>query len=381
MGCKQVYQKALRNEGIMSLTDITDREGNLIVWENRSLPLPSECLKPAYTKLLDNINVDAAKVVRNTEWTNIFLVDGNITEGSVMWKFRVHRFEVHNSVRMSDALGPPKCTYICKAGSLLKVDGPPPLMGTLLTNFLVGLPRKKASGKSTRTYIGRKQDDIGIMQQYRWKDGKEIFDTSAAHLRCMRNKSRQGIHPGIQKWSLYCTWVPNHRSVWQELWVTYLPEKIAGFTWQVLYRVAATNDWRHPTLPPTDARTHCERCRIGALESINHCLWECSKAMSIWSWIWFLGPLTTHDEGQVFRPSLSQALIGEPLNDTNAIPGKWCRPYIWLPCGVYGWQGILKRSPQRHEPTIVTKAKIWSHIRITLQAEWRKKWKKDSITP
>lgn len=63
------------------------------------------------------------------------------------------------------------------------------------------------------------------MKRYRWRDGKEIFDTLVAHLRNIQNKCGQDQHTSIQKWYRYYTWTPNHKTIWKEIWVGYLPKK------------------------------------------------------------------------------------------------------------------------------------------------------------
>lgn len=103
-------------------------------------------------------------------------------------------------------------------------------------------------------------------------------------------------------------------------------------------------------------------------------LWSCSKVSRIWEWITFLGPLTLQDLSQAFCPSVGQALVGKPLDDASAIPVKWwqliCLMALWFIWIVRNSESI---PPTKAVPAIVTRARVWSQIRMSLKVVWERK--------
>lgn len=140
--------------------------------------------------------------------------------------------------------------------------------------------------------------------------------------------------------------------------------------------MAATNKWRFFKTPPSNARTHCTRCRSAIVETIAHCLWEHPRARVIWDWVTFLGPITSQDIDQDFSSTLSQSLIGEPIVDLCTIPQRWWR-VLRLVAMWFIWTARNSESiPKVHVPIVVTKASIWNQIRITLRLNGRRKGRK-----
>lgn len=193
------------------------------------------------------------------------------------------------------------------------------------------------------------------------------------HLRKMQQGDSSIQHISIQKWSQSGSWSSDPRSMWKLIWAPYIPEKISCFVWQVMYHAATTNTRHFPILPNADSQRHYERCIGNMIETIEPCLWECPKAASIWRWITFLGPLTAQDPDQLFIPLMSQALIGEPLEDDVPIPKIWWQLLRMIAMWFIWKERNTETIPKQPEMMRATQAKICHQIRISLRVEWEKR--------
>lgn len=65
-----------------------DRVGNFMAWENYEQTALLENLQRLYDALLENIDLQEARVKQNREKVMIYVAKGGIKEGSMMWAFR-----------------------------------------------------------------------------------------------------------------------------------------------------------------------------------------------------------------------------------------------------------------------------------------------------
>lgn len=77
-------------------------------------------------------------------------------------------------------------------------------------------------------------------------------------------------------------------------------------------------------------KTHCERCRDLAAEDANHYFWECSSVALIWWWICYMLQATSSQLEESVPLTMSQALMGGPLEDSESVPQKWWEAAIWI---------------------------------------------------
>lgn len=317
-----VRAKLLRFEGINILKDMVDPQCQLIQWKDRSTPLP-ETLAAAYRKLCANLDVDASKVVQQAHLISIFVTEGRMSEGSIVWEIRCPRGHWMDRYRTDDALPTPIATYKHTHGVLQKVEPFMPEQDSILGRIIVGLPRTDSQGKKQLTYIGKMDDAIAASERYQWKGGREIFNTTTFHMRLQRNKLGDSYHMGILMWEQYTTWRPHPTELWSLVWQSFLGRKHCCFLWQILHRSVAINQWRFQMEPDSDGRKHCKQCNSPIVEDVNHTLWHCPRTWPIWDWVSFMLPLTSDDPTQLIQLTECQALMGEPLNASPMPPPKW----------------------------------------------------------
>lgn len=120
------------------------------------------------------------------------------------------------------------------------------------------------------------------------------------------------------------------------IWQPFLAVKESCFAWQILYQIPATNKWRHQGISNSEEEQQCKRCK-GAIEDTKHCLLDCPKVRPIWEWVALLTPLTSQDNSRRIAVSPQQALLGEDLDCSPAIPQHWWSAlritslwHIWL---------------------------------------------------
>lgn len=163
----------------------------------------------------------------------------------------------------------------------------------------MGLPWTDSAGKRSLSLIAKQADAIAITEQYCWRDGGQIFDVTSKRLRLLLNQGNSLANKNILRWNHHLDWTPDQNSLWQRIWISFLPEKNSYFAWQVLFHAPATNKWRFQKIRGPHPSKRCERCLTGATEDVADCMWECSKAQVIWHWIASLAPLTSPDPSQV----------------------------------------------------------------------------------
>lgn len=107
-----------------------------------------------------------------------------------------------------------------------------------------------------------------------------------------------------------------------------------------------------------------------------HCFWSCAKAATIWNWVQTIMPQASGDPEQICQLTTSQALIGDPLDDSPVILEKWWAalrfPTLWL---IWKARNVETIQGGKGAP-IATKRKIWHRTWLYLKAGWkcRKAW-------
>lgn len=372
MGSKLVQQQQLRKGGIEVVGDIVDRFGKLLQWEERRQTDLPERLRGRYIKLLDNIDLQADKVKCRRAKTAVFVTQGQISDGSIIWRYRIEHSKVADRLDVGADMGGSPRAFTHVSGTLFPALQAPPFPDLPLFRIHAGMPRTSSNYGTTLSLIARPEDDTALALQFRWDDGRSIFDTSTQNLRNLLNKRNDKTHCSIVKWTRYTSWVPNTKLMWGKIWASFIPEKISCLAWQVAHRVIATNRWRFNKVPDPDVRKKCDRCSVCDSEDVNHCMWGCHKANLVWQWIARLSTCTAQDQSQQFFPSVTHALMGEPLPDSIAIPVRWWELlrlsamwYVWLARNAETFQ-------EKPEPLSVTKVKVWHQIKIVMRSEWGK---------
>lgn len=102
-------------------------------------------------------------------------------------------------------------------------------------------------------HLGRWHRERLMITQYRWQDGTPLLHSSTAQLRLLQVHGQAAAHSALHKWNRQLgTPVPD------EIWIsTWLPFRSAAENtlWQLVYRIPATNHWRHPDRPASDPDT------------------------------------------------------------------------------------------------------------------------------
>lgn len=245
-----------------------------------------------------------------------------------------------------------------------------PAQGTPLRRITAGLPSLDGIGSQKLLFVARQGDAIEITQQFQWRNGKEIFDTSTSQIRRILYSGNADEHISVARWTAQLQYPLHIKTTCNSIWKPFLSIKESCFAWQVLYQIAATNQWRFQGIPNSKADKLCGRCKE-AIEDTLHCLWGCVKAKAIWNWVTFLVPLTSQDTDRVISITPQQALLGDILNCSPTIPQHW-----WMALRVTTlWNIWLDRiADVRYNRGSVnrTKARIWQQMRPYLRAEWSK---------
>lgn len=117
---------------------------------------------------------------------------------------------------------------------------------------MVGLPRLNTKGGRAMAFIGSLRDEIAIIEQYQWSDGKPIFEVDTRMLRLILNPPTNSVHARVGKWLNYTLWDPTPQYRWKSTWTKFCSTKFDCLQWQILYRVLTTNSWRFQGYPQGD---------------------------------------------------------------------------------------------------------------------------------
>lgn len=173
----------------------------------------------------------------------------------------------------------PAATFTVTGQNLQSVSNRPPARETPLRRILVRSPQ----GSSGRIHWGDWGSALGICTQYVWTDGTRLINSSTSQLRLLQERQHAGTHPALAKWTNQLR-KPIENDIWRFTWISYRSAAENTFLWQILYRIPATNKWRHPDSPATDPATWCVRCQLGVQEDLLHCLWAYPNANRCWMW-------------------------------------------------------------------------------------------------
>lgn len=173
----------------------------------------------------------------------------------------------------------PAATFKESGLTLTPVPNCPPTPDTPLRRILVRCPREA----DVRTHWGAWSLAHPICTQYAWTDGTVLINSSTSQLRLLQERQHAGAHLALAKWTNQLHQAVDNE-VWRFTWISYRSAAENTFLWQILYRIPATNKWRHPDLPATDPATWCVRCQLGAQEDLLHCLWAFPNASRCWMW-------------------------------------------------------------------------------------------------
>lgn len=137
----------------------------------------------------------------------------------------------------------------------------------------------------------------------------------------------------------------------------------------------ATNTWWFQGYLERHIAKDYERCLSNKAEDVNHYLWSCPEANNTWRWVQGLILATSSTTGQHMHLTMTQALLGESIEDDCAPHtdcGKLCVITLW-----FIWIG--RNSNVFLGPTIpqvAMKAKSWAQLKHVLQIEWDKELQK-----
>lgn len=369
-GCHQIKQKLLLNEGIITLGDISNREGKLIPWEDRA-DLPRKC-KSAYIKLLGNTKADLTLSQQRRTRISIFVVESGPIDGNFIWEFKILRSERATSYLMGNVLKEHSAAYRFKVGRIFRTSAPPPPQFTLLHRIMIGPPMNSGSAGPHRNYLGYPTDPCGKAELYQWKNGRDFFNVDTRQLRFLQGETKyQLAHNSIKKWRAQENWDPNPRQLWKATWVPFREAKVNGFLWQIIYRAAATNHWLAPKAPPTDESTWCKRCNTNSIEDLTHCLWDCNESQVVWRWITILTRGMTLVPASPIHLEVRHALLGDEIEAEYHPPKKWWALLRAVTCWQL-WKARNEVTIQHKSSSIqALKARIWQHVRMHLTKEWK----------
>lgn len=182
---------------------------------------------------------------------------------------------------------------------------------------------RSPSLSSKKLNLGLWRDSSHFLKQYRWTDGTRILHSSTAQIRLLQVHGQGGPHGALEKWARQLS-RPIPFDVWEATWLRYRSAAENTFLWQLLYRIPATNTWRFPGRPATDAETWCTRCPLSIPEDAFHCVWSCAVSRPCWEWCSRILTWCSTQRMHMVRLSPAHVFIAE------ALPREWETPLsLW----------------------------------------------------
>lgn len=180
MGSMNKKQKWLREDGIENLGDIWKL--GLHQWVDLPTKPPKNC-REAYQKVLSNINIGEVGVRRSKDIVKIYVSQGRVMEGSIIWEFKIYREDLATTYRMGQVVKEPFKSFRFAQGILtVELDILPPQSDKHVARVMAGLPKKKEGSGRQLVFVGHVQDKIAISEAFAWRDGSGLFQTETNHL-------------------------------------------------------------------------------------------------------------------------------------------------------------------------------------------------------
>jgi hypothetical protein len=158
---------------------ITNEVGQTIPWEEVApgrLPLQFE---KSYQSLLSSIIADPVIKADQTKSTAVFYED-HLTQQ--VWEFSIPRNKIATDEESLHALEPVR-TFKVHAGTLCSRETIRLPRHTAVKRIHVGRHVRTGAQRHTATRVAECKGIMSLASQYEWRDGKQFFDTSTAHIR------------------------------------------------------------------------------------------------------------------------------------------------------------------------------------------------------
>lgn len=320
--CHSQAQHRLRSFGICYVRDILTPNGQLQDWADLDLDHNDTACRRAYHALRANLRIDPqSDQLPGPHW--VFFGKDASGYGGRIWQFDVQQQYLScDWPRICDTYQP-VCTFVNYAGSIQNSPRSDIPNMAALHWVLLRLPTGK---KDRRRHYGAWSPERGFLIQYHWSDLTPLLATSTSQLPSLQARQLYKPHLALRKWEgqLACHIPPE---VWHKISVKFWGANENIFLWQLVYRVIATQRWRLPSLPATDASTWCTRCDGQLREDITHCIWSCPSSFRCWEWGMdlLLAISANHHRTGGLQITLSPAhvFLGQPLPVEWQIPRRF----------------------------------------------------------
>lgn len=170
-------------KGFNTLHDITDRQGQLLDWDNRKQLdlLPRH--RRAYTDLCASIDIDSVRLREMETQCQIFVAELPIKDEARVWQFLIKKRDRRRNYRFGDQLREPKRMFRLRGGILYREEILIPHQGMPLRRVSAGLPSLDTKGAQKLLLIARQGDAIEVTEHFQWRNGKDVFDITTGQLR------------------------------------------------------------------------------------------------------------------------------------------------------------------------------------------------------
>lgn len=195
------------------------------VWEDRKQSQLTGRHKATYQKLSANLDLSAIVVLGSNTVVDIIVAHGRPTEGDWAWKYRIPNRGKAKTFRAGNIQGELIQTLIYTKGRFQATSEEPLPVNVALNRVIVGLPRTFADGTSQLRLIGSFTDNIALSDQFRWSDGRHIFNTNTRHQRSLVNQSNGQLHVSVEKWHCFTPWRPDLSDLWNGIWQPFLSKR------------------------------------------------------------------------------------------------------------------------------------------------------------
>lgn len=140
VGAKQVRQKQLINGGITILGDIFSPHREASNRGRKYNKFPNDTCKKAYEKLVTNLDLSKASVCSSMQKRKISVHLGALIDGSHIWRFEIHGWDLNDRFRMGNIISAPEKTFVLQHNWLLPTEALVLPLDTQLYRIIVGNP-------------------------------------------------------------------------------------------------------------------------------------------------------------------------------------------------------------------------------------------------
>lgn len=158
------------------------------------------CHRRAYNDLCAAIDTNSIRMQEGDACYQILVSKLPIKDGARVWQFQIKWKERKKAYRFGGILASHKRMFRLWGGFLQREEIQLPTPGENLKRVTVGLPSTDTEGRQKLMIIAHQGDAIKITHYFRWKNCREIFDTTTSQLRLLLYRGMLDNHVSVLRW-------------------------------------------------------------------------------------------------------------------------------------------------------------------------------------